>query len=93
MRNLARLSGESGFPREYIERKFSKLGYQVNWRSTSEPKNQKKFDLYCELGRQVKIHKSGGQSVSSYLRIFDHQDNLITDGEPQIVYKKLKRRA
>lgn len=92
MKNLAHLSSESGFPIKYIELKFSNLGYQINW-STSESKNQEEYDLFGELGKQVKIHKGGSQSVSTYLKISDNKGNLITGGEPQIVYKKLKKRA
>lgn len=93
MRNLARISGESVFPREYIERKFSKLGYQVNWKNASELRDENEFDFNGELGRQIKIHKSGGQSVSTYLKIFDSKGNLIADGEPHLVYKILKKGA
>lgn len=93
MRNLARISGESVFPREYIERKFSKLGYQVNWGNASELKNDNEFDFRGELGRQIKMHNSGGQSVSTYLMIFDSQGNLVADGEPHMVYKILKKRG
>ena len=93
MRNLVTLSSSSDFNREFIERKFSNLGYQVIWAKTSEEQNRKAFDLYGELRREVKIYKSGAQSVSTHLRLYDKNENLMFDDEPHIVCKKLKKGA
>ena len=56
MMNLVTLSSSTDFNREFIERKFSKLGYQVIWAKPSEEQNGKGFDLYGELRREVKIY-------------------------------------
>ena len=93
MMNLVSSSSNPIFPEEYLERKFSKLGYQISWHRTSEPVNNSEFHLYGELGKTVKIYKGGGQSVSAYLKVFNPEGQLIAEGEPDEVYKILKKRA
>lgn len=91
MRRISKISSSNGFGEEYIEQKFNRIGYKINWLPISIKSQQIAGELYAEIGKEVEILASGAQSVSSNIKIIDENGNLFFSGTPKKALRKLRK--
>lgn len=91
MLHFAKLhSAPSSLPTGYLDKKLSKLNYEVKWVDSID-KSKKVDGKYILLSRDVAVSKGGGQWSWWQLSVYSSTHELLFSENLKTTWKKLKR--